>query len=62
MNLNCRVCGGLFTHDSADLCAGCSRPEHKTCGYYEPVYRAGEIYIYFFCTNCNTYEDEWEAQ
>lgn len=62
MNLNCRVCGGLFSEGNHDICAGCSRPEHLSCGTIEPVWREGEVYFYFFCTNCNTYEDEWEAQ
>lgn len=62
MNINCMLCGELFVTDY-DICAGCSRPSHKmTCGLYEPVYREGEIYIYFFCNRCNTDDDEWEAQ
>lgn len=63
MNINCMLCGELFVTDY-DVCAGCSRPAHKmTCGLYEPVYREGEIYIYFFCNRCNDVdEDEWEAQ
>lgn len=61
MNINCMLCGGVFTTDYA-ICDGCSRPAHKTCGLDEPVYREGEIYIYFFCNRCNTDDDEWEAQ
>lgn len=63
MNLNCMECGGLFLEDNHAVCDGCSRPSHlETCGLVEPVWREGEVYFYFFCTRCNTYEDEWEAQ
>jgi hypothetical protein len=63
MNLNCMRCGGLFDESNHAVCAGCSRPEHLTCGMIEPVWREGEVYFYFFCTRCNTYDDdEWEAQ
>jgi hypothetical protein len=62
MNLNCRSCGELFTEGDHDICAGCSRPEHLSCGTIEPVWRAGDVHFYFFCSNCNSYHDEWEAQ
>lgn len=63
MNLNCMLCGELFEPGDHDVCDGCSRPSHlETCGQVEPVMRDGDVYFYFFCTRCNTDDDEWEAQ
>lgn len=61
MNLNCLVCGGIFTEWDAVECDGCRRITHReSCGDYTMITRATEDLAYFFCEHCWDAPDEDE--
>lgn len=70
-NLNCMVCGNLFTEWDSVTCDGCQRLNHRdNCGAYEIVTRETERIAYYFCDLCleepfpeeELDDDVWGAQ
>lgn len=61
MNLNCLVCGVIFTEWDNVECDGCGRITHReSCGDYTIVSRKNEEIAYFFCEQCWDAPDEDE--